>query len=128
MHSTRKACTKFLQNWIRKSALALVILVKLFFSNSCISPISPALYVRCECLQLTNQIACFYLAMLHNNRQCWQAPDVPAELAKRVICACIREIYFFRDFMGLKGQNVFGHFWLGIFIQDNLRVNLKQEV
>ena len=35
---------------------------------------------------------------------------------------------FFRDFMGLKGKNFLGHFWLGIFIQDNLSVNLKQEV
>ena len=38
------------------------------------------------------------------NRQCWQAPDVPAELVKGVICACIREICVFRDFMGLKRQ------------------------
>ena len=29
---------------------------------------------------------------------------MPAELAKRVICTCIREISFFRDFMGLKRQ------------------------
>ena len=36
------------------------------------------------------------------NRQRWQAPDAPAELAKRVICACIREICFFRDRMGPK--------------------------
>ena len=36
------------------------------------------------------------------NRQRWQAPDVPAELSKRVICACLREICFFRDYMGLK--------------------------
>ena len=34
----------------------------------------------------------------------WQAPDVPAELAKRVICAHIREICFLRDIMGLKRQ------------------------
>ena len=27
-----------------------------------------------------------------------------AELAKRVICACMRKICFFRDFMGLKRQ------------------------
>ena len=32
---------------------------------------------------------------------------MPAELAKRVICACIREIYFFRDVMGLKRQKIF---------------------
>ena len=53
---------------------------------------------------------------------------MPAEQAKRVICACIREIHFFRDFMGLKDKNFLGFFWLGIFIQDNLPVNLKQEV
>ena len=29
---------------------------------------------------------------------------VSAELAKRVICACVREICFFRDFMGLKSH------------------------
>ena len=29
---------------------------------------------------------------------------MPTELAKRVICACIREICFFRDFIGLKRQ------------------------
>ena len=39
-----------------------------------------------------------------DNRQRWQAPDVPAELAKRVICACIREICSFRDLMGLKSR------------------------
>ena len=37
-------------------------------------------------------------------RQRWQAPDVPAELAKRVICACIREICFFRFSMGPKSH------------------------
>ena len=42
-----------------------------------------------------------------HNRQCWQAPDLPAELAKRVICAWISEICFFRDFMGLKRQKIF---------------------
>ena len=30
--------------------------------------------------------------------------DVPAELAKRVICACIREICFFRDRVGPKSH------------------------
>ena len=39
-----------------------------------------------------------------NNRQRWQAPDVPEELAKRVICACIREICFFRFSMGPKSH------------------------
>ena len=34
------------------------------------------------------------------HRQRWQAPEVPAELAKRVICACIREICFSRFSMG----------------------------
>ena len=29
---------------------------------------------------------------------------------------------------GLKDKTFLGHFWLGIFIQDNLPVNLKQEV
>ena len=28
---------------------------------------------------------------------------------------------------GSKDKNFFGHFWLGIFIQDNLPVNFKQE-
>ena len=37
-------------------------------------------------------------------RQRWQAPDVPAELEKRVICACIREICFFRFSMGPKSH------------------------
>ena len=48
-------------------------------------------------LKVIQPVAAFY-------RQRWQAPDVPSELAKRVICACIREICFFRDFMGLKRQ------------------------
>ena len=30
--------------------------------------------------------------------------NVPGELAKRVIFACLREICFFRDFMELKRQ------------------------
>ena len=29
---------------------------------------------------------------------------------------------------GSKDKKFLGHFWLGIFIQDNLPVNLKQEV
>ena len=32
---------------------------------------------------------------------------MPAELAKKVICACMRELCFFRDFMGLKRQKFF---------------------
>ena len=32
--------------------------------------------------------------------------DVPAELVEGVICACIREICFFRDFMELKRQKL----------------------
>ena len=44
------------------------------------------------------------LELIQIYRQRWQAPDVPTELAKRVICACIRKIYFFRDLMGLKRQ------------------------
>ena len=36
--------------------------------------------------------------------QRWQAPDLPAELAKRIICACVREICFFRDFMDFKSH------------------------
>ena len=43
-------------------------------------------------------------------RRRWQAPDEPAELAKRVICACIREICFFRDFMGLKRHKCSSYF------------------
>ena len=31
---------------------------------------------------------------------------MPAELAKRVICACVREVCFLRDFMGLKSQKL----------------------
>ena len=50
MHSVREAHTKFLQNWIRKSEEALVILVRLCFSRSCITPIYLVLYVRCKCL------------------------------------------------------------------------------
>ena len=38
------------------------------------------------------------------DRQRWQAPDVSAELVKRVIRACINEIRSFGDFMGLKRQ------------------------
>ena len=44
------------------------------------------------------------------HREHWQAPDVPAELAKRVICACIREICFFRFSMGPKVINFRHHF------------------
>ena len=39
-----------------------------------------------------------------SNRQRWQAPDVPDELAKRVICAGIGEICFFKFFMGPKSH------------------------
>ena len=35
---------------MRNLAGALVILVRLCFSNSCITPVSLALYVRCKCL------------------------------------------------------------------------------
>ena len=73
-------------------------------------------------------VSSFSLNDKSNYRQRWQAPNVPAELAKRVICACIRQICFFRDFMGSKDKDFLGHFLLGIFIQDNLPVNLKQEV
>ena len=48
-------------------------------------------------LKVIQPVAAFY-------RQRWKAPDEPSELAKRVICACTREICFFRDFMGLKRQ------------------------
>ena len=52
---------------------------------------------------------------------------MPAELAKRVvICACMHGICLFKDLMGLKNKN-HGHFWLGIFIQDNLPVNIKRK-
>ena len=60
-----------------------------------------------------------------HNRQHWQVPDVPADLVKRVIYVCIHKIYFSEI---LWGKNFLGHFWLGIFIQDNVPVNLKQEV
>ena len=42
---------------------------------------------------------------------------------RRVICACIREICFFRFSLGPKVINFRRHFWLGIFIQDNLSLN-----
>ena len=56
-----------------------------------------------------------------------QAPDLPAELAKIVTCACIREIVSLEILRGSEVENVLGHFWLAIFIQDNLPVNLKQK-
>ena len=66
----------------------------------------------------------FVLRRKNSYRQRWQEPDVHAELAKRVICGCIREICFFRDFMGAqKSKNFRGHFWLSIFMKDNLRAN-----
>ena len=55
VHSTRKVCTRFLQNWTRKSVEALVMLVRLCTSNSCTTPVSIALYVRCKCLSLESQ-------------------------------------------------------------------------
>ena len=44
------------------------------------------------------------------NRQRWQAPDAPAELAKRVTCACICEICFLEIVWGRKVINFLGHF------------------
>ena len=42
--------------------------------------------------------------LIQTYRQRWQAPGVPAELAKRVIRSCIRETCFFGNFMGLKSK------------------------
>ena len=42
--------------------------------------------------------------LILNYRQRWQTPGMATELAKRVICACICEVCFFRKFMGLKSQ------------------------
>ena len=53
---------------------------------------------------------------------------VPAELAQRVICACIRELCFFRDFMGLKRQKFSWSFLARHLYKDSLPGNLKQEV
>ena len=53
------------------------------------------------------------------------SPVLSPALAKRVICAR----YAFSEILwGSKVTNFLGHFWLGILIQDNLLVNLKQEV
>ena len=50
----------------------------------------------------SNSYTCF--ARPIGYRQRWQAPDVPAKLAKRVICTCIREICFFRFSVGPKSH------------------------
>ena len=62
------------------------------------------------------------------NRQRWQAPYVPAEQAKRIICSCIPEICFLRDRMGPKSHKLSWSLLTRHLIQDNLLVNLKQEV
>ena len=46
----RKLVRNFFKNRIRNSAGALVILVILCFSNSCITLVSLAVYIRCKCL------------------------------------------------------------------------------
>ena len=40
-------------------------------------------------------------------RQHWQAPDVPAELAKRVICTCISRGMFLKRFCGAEKTRIF---------------------
>ena len=74
-----------------------------------------------EAAQYLSSLIC---TMLY--RQRWQAPDVPAELAKRIICACIREICFLEILWGLKDKIFLDHFWLGIFTQDNLHNTSRQ--
>ena len=54
-------------------------------------------------------------------RQLWQATDVSAELAKRVICTCIFEICFFRDFMWLKRQKFS---WTTCLLTSNRKASL----
>ena len=50
-----------------------------------------------------------------NFNQRWQAPNV--------------KVCFFRDFTWIKKtKNILGQFWLGIFIQDNLPMNLKRDI
>ena len=51
---------------------------------------------------------------------------MPAELAKRIICACIREICFLEILWGSKDKIFLGHFWLGVFTQDNLHNTSRQ--
>ena len=51
--------------------------------------------------------------LLSNNRQRWQAPNVPAELAKTVT----REICFSEILWGSKDKTFLGLFSLGIIIQ-----------
>ena len=40
----------------------------------------------------------------------------------------IRDMFLQLCYGAKKDTNFLGHFWLGIFIQDNLPVNLKQKV
>ena len=47
---------------------------------------------------------------------------MPAELAKRVICACTREMFLQRFYGVQKSKNFLGHFSLSIFIKDNFPV------
>ena len=68
------------------------------FSIQCLPSLK---YILCEFNLQTCKID---IQLRETNRQRWQAPDVPAELAKRVICACIREICFFRFSMGPKSH------------------------
>ena len=67
-----------------------------------------------------------------NYRQRWQAPDVLAELAKessaRVYTRYVSSEILFGGGVGSKVKNLLGRFWLGIFVQDSLPVNLKQDV
>ena len=57
-------------------------------------------------VRLTDMEGALPFGTATNNRQRWQAPDVPAELAKRAICKCILEICFLRDVMRLKDKKI----------------------
>ena len=84
-----------------------------------------------HCQELYWNYNCIFNFLQQNhkiNRQRWQATDMPAELAKKS-SAYVDTRYVSSEILwGSKEKNFLGHFWLGIFIQDNLPVNLKQEV
>ena len=56
------------------------------------------------------------------------SPDVPAELAEKSSALVYARYVPSEISWGSKDKNFFNHFWLGIIIEDNLPVNLKQEV
>ena len=62
------------------------------------------------------------------NRQRWQAPDVPAELAKKSSVHVHVRYVSSEILWGSKVKHFLGHLWLSIFIQYNLPANFKQEV